>query len=420
MPTARAEFAAATGPDGRIYALGGVRHGKAGLDQAADFLDVVEAYNPRTNTWTTVAPMHEPRAGLAAVTGTDGRIYAIGGRTQDPTAFSPMALATVEAYTPSTNTWSMVAPMLAPTSNFAAAVGTDGRLYAVGGYVGTAVGALTGNAEAYSPATDTWSVLPPLPTRAIWLAGASGPDGRIYAVGGFSNGYETVNYLKSAEVFAVSVGNWTPIADMSTTRVALAVAAGLDGRIYSIGGGNFYSLESPTSNMSSVEAYTAVTDKWTAAAPMSIGRMGLAAATGPDGRIYALGGWTATPRPGYSGSFDSTAVTLVEAYTPPAGPAVQAPCTFVLGFRALDERIPGIVGDCLENERHDPTTGDGVQHSTNGLLVWRKSDNVVAFTNGYRTWLLGPDGLVARLNTERCPWEANPSGLPMVACGPAP
>ena len=31
------------------------------------------------NSWTTVAPMPTPRYGLAAVSGPDGRIYAIGG-----------------------------------------------------------------------------------------------------------------------------------------------------------------------------------------------------------------------------------------------------------------------------------------------------------------------------------------------------
>ena len=41
------------------------------------------------------APMPTPRTGLKAATGTDGRIYAIGGRDRN---FNP--LNTVEAYTP--------------------------------------------------------------------------------------------------------------------------------------------------------------------------------------------------------------------------------------------------------------------------------------------------------------------------------
>ena len=40
-------------------------------------------------------------------------------------------------------------------------------------------------------------------------------------------------------------------------------------------------------------------------------------------------------------------------------------------------------------------------------MAWRKADNWTAFTDGYRTWLNGPNGLVQRLNTMRFEWEAD-------------
>ena len=98
--------------------------------------------------------------------------------------------------------------------------------------------------------------------------------------------------------------------------------------------------------------------------------------------------------------------------------AQAAGCHFVLGFATLDSLIPGVVGACLDDERHDPVNGDGVQHTTKGLLVWRKSDNFTAFTDGYRTWVNGIYGVQARLNTQRFTWEANPTGLPVVATPP--
>jgi hypothetical protein len=53
----------------------------------------VEAYDTTTNTWTTVASMPTARTNLPAVTGPDGRIYAIGG-------FDGSTIVnTVEAYT---------------------------------------------------------------------------------------------------------------------------------------------------------------------------------------------------------------------------------------------------------------------------------------------------------------------------------
>jgi len=82
-----------------------------------------------------------------------------------------------------------------------------------------------------------------------------------------------------------------------------------------------------------------------------------------------------------------------------------ADCEFRFGFKTLRDLIGhDIVGECLENERY-AANGNSEQHTTGGLLVWRKADNLTAFTDGYRTWINGPNGLVQRLNSERFPWE---------------
>jgi hypothetical protein len=88
-------------------------------------------------------------------------------------------------------------------------------------------------------------------------------------------------------------------------------------------------------------------------------------------------------------------------------------CQFILGFQTLHDLLGSIVGNCLDNEQHNPANGDGLQQTTGGLLVWRKADNFTAFTTGYRTFVNGPTGLETRLNTQRFAWEANPEGLPV-------
>ncbi|MDO8691810.1 MAG: hypothetical protein Q7R39_17690, partial [Dehalococcoidia bacterium] len=93
-------------------------------------------------------------------------------------------------------------------------------------------------------------------------------------------------------------------------------------------------------------------------------------------------------------------------------------CSLVLGFASLGAMIPDRVGQCVDNESHNPENGDALQHTTGGLLVWRKADNWTAFTEGYRSWVNGPGGLQQRLNTERFSWEANPDGLAMAGAGP--
>ncbi len=86
-------------------------------------------------------------------------------------------------------------------------------------------------------------------------------------------------------------------------------------------------------------------------------------------------------------------------------PTIAAECQFVLGFKTLRDLIGhDIVGECLEDQRY-AANGNSEQQTTGGLLVWRKADNLTAFTDGYRTWINGPNGLEQRLNTERLPWE---------------
>jgi hypothetical protein len=82
-----------------------------------------------------------------------------------------------------------------------------------------------------------------------------------------------------------------------------------------------------------------------------------------------------------------------------------ATCGFVGGFATLHDLAPDVVGDCKEDEHHDATSGDALQATTNGLLVWRKADNWTAFTDGSTTWINGPEGLQSRPNDQRFAWE---------------
>lgn len=110
---------------------------------------------------------------------------------------------------------------------------------------------------------------------------------------------------------------------------------------------------------------------------------------------------------------------------PSAAPSPAAPqpaaCQFVLGFKTLHDLDAGDVGDCVDNQA-TVASGDAQQHTSKGLLVWRHADNWTAFTNGYTTWINGPDGLVSRLNTGPLfPWETPPpAATPAASPGPAP
>src|SRR5437899_1968385 len=100
--------------------------------------------------WTTVTPMGTARKLLAGTLGSDGRIYVIGGANA---AFT--ILNTVECYSPTLNKWTNVAPMPTARQDPAAAVGPNGRLLVMGGF--TAGGTALATVESYNPNTDTWS-----------------------------------------------------------------------------------------------------------------------------------------------------------------------------------------------------------------------------------------------------------------------
>src|SRR5450756_2449931 len=100
--------------------------------------------------------------------------------------------------------------------------------------------------------------------------------------------------------------------------------------------------------------------------------------------------------------------------------SAQTAPAFKLGFWTLAQQIPAdVVGTPTENEYFNLSNGNSEQHTTTGLMAWRKADNWTAYTNGYWTWVNGPVGVQSRLNTERFPWEAgyNPPQLPANSAG---
>lgn len=116
--------------NGKIYLIGGwVRPGSPPGEPTT----LNEEYDPQTDTWTTKASMPTARNGLAVAV-VNNRIYAIGGATD----WNPWTnnLNVVEEYDPATDTWRTVQPMLTSRSLLsAAAVGN--KVYAIGGWGST-------------------------------------------------------------------------------------------------------------------------------------------------------------------------------------------------------------------------------------------------------------------------------------------
>jgi N-acetylneuraminic acid mutarotase len=229
------DFLAATaGSDGTLYAIGG-----EGCTTTCGYQSTVNSFKPGTDTaWQTAPSLPTTLEAPAATTGADGTIYVIGGYgwTCDVTDFcSNAALSTVYSFKPGTDTTWQTAPSLpAARWDLAATTGTDGTLYAIGGMDNS----YTPQSTVYSfkPGTDTsWHTAPSLPTARFSLAATTASDGTLYAIGG----NVVTNTNPQSTVYSFKPGmdiTWQTAPSLPAARDDLAAATDSDGTIYAIGG----------------------------------------------------------------------------------------------------------------------------------------------------------------------------------------
>ncbi len=163
MPVQRQRYAVANGADGKIYLFGEVSQ--------------IDVFTPGATigTWTQAGQLKAPlRDSPTAVTGSDGKIYIMGG--DDSALFTP--LATNQVF--DINTQSFLAdarPMPSARDRHCAVAAPDGRIYVAGGPNGTLV-------EAFTPSTNTWTTVHPLTIGRKGCAASIAPDGRVVITGG--------------------------------------------------------------------------------------------------------------------------------------------------------------------------------------------------------------------------------------------
>jgi N-acetylneuraminic acid mutarotase/fibronectin type 3 domain-containing protein len=122
-------------------------------------------------TWNPAAPLGNPRNHLGGAA-LGGLVYAVGGNHGYDAGATQES--TLEAWNPSTDTWSFRASLPNGLSHIAGATFVVGdRIIVAGG--DTAYLWPTAAVEAYSPATNTWTQLTPLPApRDSGVANTSG------------------------------------------------------------------------------------------------------------------------------------------------------------------------------------------------------------------------------------------------------
>lgn len=263
------EYAAVAALGGRIYVLGGQRTDTGTVPGPATA--AMQAYDPSTDSWSSAPPMPTARMGLVAAV-VNGKLYAIGGSTD---GYSTSAVGTVEEFDPLTQQWTSKAPMPTPR-RFAAGGAAGGLIVIAGGEAADT--SILGTVESYDPSSDSWTPRAPLATPRSGLS-ASGLNGSLYVVGGYAG--TALQWVGNVDRFDPTTGLWTAQAQLGTARSYMALAA-LNGALFAAGG------ENVNRSLDLLEAFDATANAWSTktASPTPFTR---AAADVVNGKVYVLG-----------------------------------------------------------------------------------------------------------------------------------
>lgn len=267
---------------GKLYAVG------LGWGDPASSLGRVEVYDPVSDNWELRSDIPTSRSSAAAAV-FKNRCYVIGGANSGG-PLSPPALSAVEIYDPETDTWTSGAPLPEPRGTAGSAV-VKGKIYLVGGSknIWWAV-EQTAAIDIYDPKKDKWSRGADMPTPRQGM-GVAAVDGLIYAVGG-SNHELGLYASKIVERYDPATDKWTRVADLPQARDFLTAVA-LDGKLYALGGvsNSASQFDGNALGTDTVFRYDPKIDKWVKRADMQKVRHGPGAGV-IDGQIYVLGGST--------------------------------------------------------------------------------------------------------------------------------
>jgi N-acetylneuraminic acid mutarotase len=278
--------------NGKIYLFGGLPVG------TKPPLGLVQEFDPATDKWTQKKNMPLATHHAAAI-GYNGKVYLFGGQAQlQPGGPTQVPIDNSWEYDPAADSWKALAAM--PTARTAAvAAEVGGKIYVLGGasvHPGQKIVSLGPTVphrsldtnEVYDPAANRWETRMTMPT-ARNHAGAGVVNGKIYVIGGRvgSSVITTASNTNVVEVYDTVANLWGAAGlRMPTPRSGMGWAT-YKGKIY-IAGGQYYDAH-VFAAIRAVEGYDPATNSWTILPTMPTARHGVNVAI-IGNRLYAIGG----------------------------------------------------------------------------------------------------------------------------------
>ena len=182
------------------------------------------SYDPLTNSFGSIRSLSGPRYLHAFTRDTSGNVYAIGGKDD-----LEQELALVERYSPYTDRWATLAPLPEARSGVAAASDGGDHVLTFGGVVG---GAASATVNRYTVSTGAWSLAAPMPVPTQHSAAVLGANGLIYVVGGISNGAP----INAVQIYKIADDSWMLGTPLPAALSAASLVIDAQGRLVVIGG----------------------------------------------------------------------------------------------------------------------------------------------------------------------------------------
>jgi N-acetylneuraminic acid mutarotase len=195
---------------GMIYVLGG-RASK--VLEPEHYLSTAECYDCFRNEWIQLPPMMTKRVGASSISTVDGKVYIIGGYAKHP----DKPLASGECFDPRTGEWKPIADLsqgrfghsIAACGKYVFVIGGDSRRQLVSGI------------ERYDCQNDKWETVGQLP-RPVAGGRTLERDGKLYLVGG-DIGSQPLSFTNTIRVFDPCTNKWEVLAEtLSQGRSATA------------------------------------------------------------------------------------------------------------------------------------------------------------------------------------------------------
>ncbi|WP_413582326.1 Kelch repeat-containing protein [Bdellovibrio sp. HCB288] len=264
-------------PNGKVIIIGGAAHPTTSAPT-----EKTEIFDPATNQWTYGPDLPTAVSEFSSVTLSDNTILILGGLT----TAAATSITTVQAYNPSTNSFTTKAPMTLGRYQAAAAVLPSGNVLLTGGWAST--GSMTATTEIYNVTANTWSAGPSLSANRRAHGAISLPSGKILVTSGVTNLTFPSIPAKTSEIYDQATNSWSmdPIAIEAGHSLGTLLKLP-DGKILIAGGGD------PDYTGAVTETYIEGQLSgiaWIGSTPLLGGRVGNTTTLMKNGKILFTGG----------------------------------------------------------------------------------------------------------------------------------